>query len=91
METTLTTSDQATIAKVRGYIVENFLFGNLESDFGESDSFLAKGIMDSTGILELIEFLEREYGVEVRDDETLPENLDSLANVARFIQKKSAK
>jgi acyl carrier protein len=75
--------------KIRGYIAENFMFGDtaqLKSD----ESFLDKGIIDSTGILEIIMFLEEEFGVKVADNEMLPENLDSIDNIVRFIGRKSA-
>ena len=74
--------------QIHEYIVENFLFGDgaaLESD---DQSFLETGLIDSTGILELIGFLEQTYGVQIEDDELVPENLDSLARVARFVERK---
>jgi acyl carrier protein len=75
-------------SKIRGYIAENFLFGNADQ-LSVDDSFLDKGIIDSTGILEIIMFLEEEFGVKVADNEMLPENLDSIGNLVRFIAKKS--
>jgi acyl carrier protein len=73
---------------VREFIVENFLFGDREYLFKDSESFIESGIIDSTGILELIEFLEATYNIQIQDDELLPENLDSLENVEAFIHKK---
>ena len=75
--------------KIRAYIGENFLFGAADQ-LGVDDSFLDKGIIDSTGILEIIMFLEEEFGIKVADSEMLPENLDSIANIVRFITKKGA-
>lgn len=72
---------------VKDFIVENFLFGD-ESPLENDTSFLESGVIDSTGILELIVFLEETYGIKVEDDELVPENLDSLLNVAQFVEQK---
>ena len=74
--------------KVRGYILENYLFSDDPSTHADGDSFLDKGIIDSTGILEVIYFLEDEFNVSVEDDEMIPENLDSVDNIVAFIGKK---
>ncbi len=74
--------------KVRNYILENYLFTNDASALSDGDSFLDKGIIDSTGILEVIYFLEEEFGVSVDDEEMIPENLDSVDNIVVFIGKK---
>ena len=73
--------------KVRAFIVENFLFG---SDEGLTDetSFLDEGIIDSTGILELVSFLEEDFEIAVEDEELIPENLDSIKNVVAYLEKK---
>jgi acyl carrier protein len=76
-------------SKIRAYIGENFLFGDA-AQIGVDDSFLDKGIIDSTGILEIVMFLEEQFGIKVADSEMLPENLDSIGNIARFIEKKGA-
>ena len=73
--------------KIRTFIVENFLFGD-DQGLEENTSFLDSGIVDSTGILELIEFISDEFSITVEDDELVPENLDSINNVAAFIGKK---
>ena len=75
------------VEKVRSFIVEKFLFGDGEH-LAEDTSFLEEGIIDSTGILELVEFLEENYGIIVEDDELIPENMDSLIKVARYLGKK---
>ena len=72
---------------VRGFIIENFLFGE-DGDLGEDTSFLENGIIDSTGILELVTFVEDTFGFMVDDEELVPENLDSIGNVSRYIQTK---
>lgn len=72
---------------IKNFIIENFLFGdgkNLKQD----TSFLESGIIDSTGILELITFLEETYDIKVEDEELIPENLDSIKSVAQFLDKK---
>lgn len=74
--------------KIKEFVITNFLFGDLEQSFTDDDSFLSKGIIDSTGILELINFIEEEYGIVIEDEETIPDNLDSLNNISLFIEKK---
>ena len=76
-----------TISKVRDYVVENFLFGDAEV-LREDVSFMEEGIIDSTGILELVFFLEETFGISVEDHELVPENMDSLRNIAGFIGRK---
>ena len=73
---------------IRTFIVENYLFGDDEGLEG-STSFLDEGIVDSTGILELIEFISEEFSIKVEDDELIPENLDSIDNVSAFIGRKT--
>ncbi|RJQ84706.1 MAG: acyl carrier protein [Desulfobacteraceae bacterium] len=73
--------------KVRTFIIENFLFGNAEG-LADTTSFLEEGIIDSTGVLELVTFMEEEFSIKVDDEELIPENLDSLNNVTAFLQKK---
>jgi len=72
---------------VRQFIIENFLYGNDEK-IGEETSFLQSGIIDSTGILELVGFLENTFGITLEDDELVPENLDNLRSISRFIERK---
>jgi len=73
-------------ARVTGFIVENFLFGDSTRLPGAEDSLTRTGVMDSTGVLELIEFLEAEFSLVIREDDTIPENLDSVARIARFVR-----
>ena len=73
--------------KVRAFIVENFLFGNDEG-LSDDTSFLEEGIIDSTGVLELVDFLEETFAITVEDEELVPENLDSLNNLAAYLAKK---
>ena len=75
------------INSIREFIVENFLFGE-DGGLTEETSFLEGGIVDSTGILEIINFLEETYNIVVEDNELIPENLDSLKNLDNFLRKK---
>ncbi|MHC4323085.1 MAG: acyl carrier protein [Planctomycetota bacterium] len=73
--------------KVREFVVENFLFGDGEA-LKDDTSFMEEGIIDSTGILELVFFLEETFGLSVEDDELVPDNMDSLQNIAGYIGRK---
>lgn len=72
---------------VRHFVVENFLFGDGEL-LKEDTSFLESGIIDSTGILELVFFLEETYDMKIEDDELIPENLDNLRKIVQFLGRK---
>ena len=74
--------------KVRRFIFENFLFGEQDNSLGDDDSFLEKGVIDSTGVLELVTFLEESFEIKIADEELVPENLDSVNNLLTLINKK---
>jgi acyl carrier protein len=74
--------------QLRQFIIENFLFGLDDNSFTDDDSFLEKGFIDSTGVLELVAFLEQNYGIKVQDDELVPENLDSIEGLHRYLERK---
>ena len=74
--------------EIRQFIVDNFLMGKDSEDLKDNTSFLEEGVIDSTGVLELVAFLEETYGIHVEDEELVPENLDSIANIASYIEKK---
>jgi acyl carrier protein len=76
--------------ELRHYILETFLFSDDESLLKNDDSFLDRGIIDSTGVLELIMFLEERYGIAVADDELVPDNLDSVNRLVAFVERKTA-
>jgi acyl carrier protein len=76
-------------SKIRDFIRENFLFGS-DDQVGENDSLLDRGIIDSTGAMELVSFLETEFGIEVSDRDLVPENLDSVAAITAFVTRKSS-
>ncbi|MCP4545695.1 MAG: acyl carrier protein [bacterium] len=75
---------------IRKFIIENFLAGKDDPTFKNDDSFLDSRVIDSTGILELIDFIEDEHGVSVEDDEMTTENFDSVAKVAAYVERKIA-
>ncbi len=75
--------------KIRLFIFENFLFDADEEDLKNDDSFLDQGIIDSTGVLELVEWLEDTFDITVDDDELIPENLDSVNQLAAYITRKT--
>lgn len=78
---------ESTKIKVKAYIVDNFLFGAADG-LSDETSFLDEGIIDSTGVLELVEFLEKTFSITVEDEELVPENLDSIDSIAVFVQRK---
>ena len=73
--------------KIIDFFKENFLV-ELAEDFSEEESFLDNGVIDSTGVLELVTFLEDEFKIKVGDEEIVPENLDSLKNLVTYVQTK---
>ena len=75
-------------AAIRSFIIRNYFFGDETPHFDDNHSFLEKGIVDSTGILELISYIEDVYDLSIEDDEMIPENLDSLDNIAAFVVRK---
>ena len=80
----------ATIAEqVRQYIVENFLFSDNGDQLPGDVSFLEEGIVDSTGVLELVMFVEETFNVTVKDEEIIPDNFDSVNRLARYIRSKT--
>ena len=76
--------------QIRQYLAQNFLFSNNGFNLGDGASFLDEGIVDSTGVLELVLFVEETFSVEVDDEEIVPDNFDTVNNLAAFIQRKAA-
>ncbi|MEX0703625.1 MAG: acyl carrier protein [Planctomycetales bacterium] len=74
--------------QLRAFIGENFLFGEDPVHLGAHESLVEQGIIDSTGVLELVTFLESSFEVQIDDDELVPQNLDSIDNLVRFIERK---
>ena len=75
-------------SEVRNFIVENFLYGSEDDGLSLDASLLKRGVIDSTGVLELVAFLEERYGISVADDELVPDNLDSIMKISGFIVQK---
>jgi acyl carrier protein len=77
-------------AELAEFIVTNYLFGDATMAPRDEDSLIEGGIIDSTGILELIEFVESRFGIEVSEAETIPENMDSISRLTQFVLSKKA-
>lgn len=74
--------------KVKAFVVDRFLYGQGGDQLGATDSFLQRNLMDSTGVLELVAWLEESYTIQVADQELIPDNLDSIDKIAAFVKKK---
>jgi len=72
--------------ELRQYVIDNFLFGQGGSELKNDDSFMERGIVDSTGVLELVAFLEEQFQVKVEDEDLIPANLDSINNLLRYLE-----
>ena len=72
---------------IRGFIVDTFLFGE-DGGLKEDSSFLEEGIVDSTGIMQLVSYLQEQYLITIEDEELIPDNLDSIRKVMTFIEVK---
>ena len=81
-------NNQRIEVQIRGYVLENFLFSDDESQLHDEASFLEEGVVDSTGVLELVLFVEETFGVTVEDDKILPENFDSVNQLATYVRTK---
>jgi acyl carrier protein len=75
-------------SEIKEFIVSNFLFGQEGDGLGDDQSFLESGVIDSTGLLELVSFVEQRYSISIEDRELVPENLDSLRNISQFVARK---
>ena len=74
--------------QVRQYVVDNLLMGANAAELRDEHSFMETHVIDSVGVLELVSFLEKHFSIKVEDQEMLPENLDSLNGIARYLQRK---
>lgn len=77
--------------ELRAFITDSIMYGHTTDFLADNDSFLEKGIIDSTGVLELIGYIETRFGITVADEELVPENLDSINGLIRFVEKKGGK
>jgi len=76
--------------QIREFVLDAFMYGAAPEELDDAASFLETGIMDSTGIMELVMFLEEELDIKVHDAEMVPENLDSVDNLCQYLGKKGA-
>lgn len=76
--------------QIRSFILQNYLFTEEDSKLSDTASLMDSGVMDSTGILELIMFLEERFLIKVADEEMIPANLDSVASAAAFVERKQS-
>lgn len=70
---------------IRTFIIENFLFGDTSQDLGDDVSLIEADLVDSTGILELVAFVEQTWGVTIADADIVPANFDSIGRIATFV------
>jgi len=77
-----------TESTIKSFMLESFPTGSPEFRLEEDTSFLESGLIDSMGVLELVDFLEGEFGIDVGDSELVPENLDSIRNICRYLELK---
>jgi acyl carrier protein len=82
------TSQSEIIMRVRGFVQENFLYMHSNFQLGDDDRLLEKGVVDSMSIVEMIAFIEREFGVNAMEEEISDANLGSLAGIGRFVSEK---
>jgi len=76
--------------KIRAFVLENLIFGQDENHFSNDDSFLENGLIDSIGILTLVEFVRDTFGITIDDAEVVPDNWDSVRRIADYVQAKLA-
>ncbi len=79
------------LERTRAYVRDNFLYMRPDFVLGDDDPLLAKGVIDSMGVMEVIGFLTSEFGIAVADEEVTEENLGSLSAIARFVTRKALK
>jgi len=77
--------------QIKEFILENFLFNSEGSSLDDNESFLESGIIDSTGILEVIAWIENTFGIKVADVDLIPENFDSVQRLASYLQRSSVR
>ncbi|MGB2899426.1 MAG: acyl carrier protein [Candidatus Acidiferrum sp.] len=72
--------------ELRKFVADNFMYGKPYEGFADDDSFIERGIIDSTAVMELVAFLEERYGIKLQDRDLIPDNLDSINSLARFVE-----
>ncbi len=76
-------------SEIRAFVTESFMYGDASAAIGRDDSLIENGLVDSTGVLELVAFVEERFGIEVADADIVPANFDSLARIGAFVAAKS--
>ncbi len=76
-------------SRVRQFIADNFLFGDDANTLTDKQSLLDAGLIDSTGILQLVAFLESDFGIRIADAEIVPDNLDTIGTIVRYVARKT--
>jgi acyl carrier protein len=74
--------------ELRQFVTDNFMFGKPYKDFDDDDSFIERGIIDSTAVMELVAFLEQRYRIKLQDQELIPDNFDSINRLAQFVARR---
>ena len=72
--------------ELRQFVTDNFMYGKPYKGFADDDSFIERGIIDSTAVMELVAFLETRYRIKLLDQDLIPDNLDSVNGLARFVE-----
>lgn len=75
--------------ELRQFVVDNLLYGNDSNQFSDDDSFLDAGLIDSMSVVTLVAHIQERYAIHVVDEDLVPENLDSVSKLARFVQRKA--
>lgn len=78
-------SQQQSIDRIRAFVQENFLYMRPDFELGDDDRLLERGVVDSLGVVEVVQFVEQEFGIEVAEEEISEANLGSLQAIARFV------
>jgi acyl carrier protein len=86
-ESSMPTQATSVKERVRDYILQNLMFSDDPAELADDVSLLDRGIIDSTGVLEVVLFLEESFGVQVRASEMLPQNFDSVDHIVAFVQR----
>jgi len=73
---------------IRKFIINNFILSNHKENIDTNKSLYENGIVDSTGVLEIVDFLEETFDIKIEDDELIPDNLDSIRKMSEFVQRK---
>ena len=82
--------EQQNIERLRAFVQENFLYMRPDFELADSDHLLERGVVDSLGVVEMVQFIEQEFGIDVAEDEISEANLGSLQAIARFIRSKQS-